>query len=213
MSPRTALLVGAAVTTAVVAGAAVMAALHVRSNAQSSPAQSPYRGSTVPPGVRAASFTLRDFRGETITMDRLRGRVVILSFVDSKCKESCPVVTSVMARALRQLSPRDRSDVVGLLMTVDPRVDTPMHVRRFLEIRRALNLKYLLGPLARMRQIWKAYGVLPAVDTGDADVHSSDVRIFDRRGIWVTSLHAGVDLNVRNLLHDTALVLHGDSGS
>ena len=30
-----------------------------------------------------------------------------------------------------------------------------------------------------MRPVWHAFGVLPAVDTGNDDVHSADVRVFD----------------------------------
>ena len=68
-------------------------------------------------------------------------------------------------------------------------------------------LRYLVGTVAQMRPIWKAYGVLPAVDTGNANVHSSDVRIFDRTGIWVSTQHPGVDLTAANLEHDVLLAL------
>jgi hypothetical protein len=39
------------------------------------------------------------------------------------------------------------------------------------------------------------------------------VRIYDREGVWVATLHAGVDLSEDNLLHDirAALVADGDT--
>ena len=58
-----------------------------------------------------------------------------------------------------------------------------------------------------MRPVWHAFGVLPAVDTGNDDVHSADVRVFDRQGEWVSNLHAGVDLTPANLAHDIRLAL------
>ena len=170
-------------------------------------APSPYRGSVPPPGIRAPEFTLPDYRGTLITMSALRGSVVVLSFVDSKCKESCPIVAGVIARAVQQLPTGVRHDVVPLLMSVNPNLDTPPSIHRFLARRRALMLRYLVGTVAQMRPIWKAYGVLPAVDTGNADVHSSDVRIFDRTGIWVSTQHPGVDLTAANLEHDVLLAL------
>ena len=62
-----------------------------------------------------------------------------------------------------------------------------------------------------MRPVWKAFAVLPAVDTGNADVHSADVRVFNRNGIWVSTLHAGLDLTPGNLIHDIRLALKGRS--
>jgi len=58
-----------------------------------------------------------------------------------------------------------------------------------------------------MRPVWKQFAVLPAAETGNADIHSADVRIFDRRGLWVSTLHAGVDLTPTNLVHDIRLAL------
>jgi copper oxidase (laccase) domain-containing protein len=35
-----------------------------------------------------------------------------------------------------------------------------------------------------------------------AAVHSAPVRIYDRRGRWVSTLHAGVESTATNLVHD-----------
>ncbi len=166
-----------------------------------------YRGSIPPPGIHAPDFALRSYRGPPVRMSALRGKVVLLSFVNTKCTEQCPIVTRVMAAALRSLPPAERGRVVGLLVTVDPPVDTPASIRRFLAARRALSLDYLVGPVRTMRPIWKAYGILPAIDSGNADIHSSDVRIFDPRGVWVSTQHAGEDLTPANLAHDALTAL------
>jgi protein SCO1 len=165
----------------------------------------PYRGSLPPPGVRAPDFTLHDYRGDSVTMSKQRGRVVLLSFVDSKCTEACPIVVSVIAGALRALPASARDDVVPLLITVNPKLDTRASIHSFLAPRRALSLFYLTGSVRELRPIWHAYGILPAIDTGNADVHSSDVRIFDRQGVWLTTQRSGQDLTAANLVHDTRL--------
>jgi protein SCO1/2 len=197
-----------AVAVAIVVGAvAALLAVRPHSVGVVLPPPSPYRGSIPPPGIRAPDFTLRDYRGQRVTMSKLRGVVVLLSFVDSKCTTKCPIVTSVIAQAMTQLPPKARHQVVALLMSVDPRVDTIPSIRHFLARRRALDLNYVVGPVQEMRPIWKAYGILAATDTGNKDIHSSDVRIFDRHGIWVSTQHAGEDLTVANLDHDTLLAL------
>ncbi len=192
-----------AVAVAIVVGAvAALLAVRPHSVGVVLPPASAYRGSIPPPGIHAPDFTLRDYRGQRVTMSKLRGVVVLLSFVDSKCTQKCPIVTSVIAQAMKQLPANARHRVVALLMSVDPKVDTALSIRRFLARRRALDLSYLVGPVRDMQPIWKAYGILAATDTGNKDVHSSDVRIFDRHGIWVSTQHAGVDLTQKNLRHD-----------
>ena len=189
-------------TIVLVAGVSALIALRPRDAPVTLPPRSPYRGSIPPPGIRAPDFTLRDYRGVAVAMRSLRGRVVVLSFVDSKCTEKCPIVTSVIALALHRLPPQIRREVVPLLITVSPRVDTRARVKRFLVARRALSVDYLIGSVHELRPVWKAYGILPAVDTGNPGIHSSDVRIFNRDGVWVSTQHAGVDLTPQNLVYD-----------
>ena len=199
--------VGIATAILLVGALAAAVMLRPRTVEPTSQPPSPYRGSIPPRGIHAADFALHDYRGATVRMHTLRGRVAVVSFVDSKCTEKCPIVTAVIARALRQLPADTRREVVALLITVDPEVDTPQNVERFLEARRARGLHYLTGSVSALRPVWKAYGILPASGTRNPDFHSSDVRIFNRDGIWVSTQHAGVDLTARNLDHDISVAL------
>jgi protein SCO1/2 len=207
-SPRLLAIVAAAF----IAAAAVVAALFVVTRPGASPELNgpppgPYKGSEPPGKIFAADFTLRDYRGRLVSMRAQRGKIVLLSFVDSKCTEACPIVTSVMAQTYRRLAPSVRRQVVPILISVSPKVDTPQSVRRFLARRHALALNYLLGTPRQLRPVWKAYGILSALDSGNADIHSSDVRVFDRNGVWVSTQHAGVDLTAANLAADTETAL------
>lgn len=137
-----------------------------------------------------------------------RGSIVLTTFVDSACRESCPIILARLGRGLRLLDPATRRHVVALAITVNPKVDTPAHVRRFLLERGALGqVDYLIGTVRELRPIWNAYGILSAVDTGNSDIHSADVRIFDRHGIWVSTLHTAVDLTPANVAHDIETAL------
>ena len=51
------------------------------------------------------------------------------------------------------------------------------------------------------------------LESGEDTLHSAPVRIYDRDGVWVAMLHAGVDLSENNLLHDirAALAADGDT--
>jgi protein SCO1 len=209
-------LVIAAVAVALAGVGTVLALLFAAPDSSNSgisgPSARPYRGSRPPAGIKAPDFTLRDYRGQTVRMAGLRGRIVLTTFVDSACHESCPIILARLARGLRLLDQHTRSQVTALAITVNPPVDTASHVRRFLRQRGALGqIDYLIGRTRQLRPVWKAYGILPAVDTGNADIHSADVRIFDRHGEWVSTLHTAVDLTPANVAHDVRTALERSS--
>jgi cytochrome oxidase Cu insertion factor (SCO1/SenC/PrrC family) len=134
--------------------------------------------------------------------------VVLLTLLDSQCAEACPILASVIARTVDRLTGAERRHLRALAVTADPAEDTPGSVRRFLATRRAEGrLDYLLGELHQLRPLWEALQVLPSLDTGRDAVHSAPLRIYSRDGVWVATLHAGVDLSEKNLLHDIRYAL------
>jgi cytochrome oxidase Cu insertion factor (SCO1/SenC/PrrC family) len=173
------------------------------------PPASPYRGSIPPPGVDAPDFNLRSYRGGRVTMRALRGKVVLITFLDTDCKTKCPLIASAIGDGLRRLSAAERRQTVALALTVNPGSDTPASARSFLRRRHALGLDFLLGTIREMRPVWRAFHVVAAAETGNADVHSADVRVFNRRGEWVSTLHLPPDLTPENLAHDIGVALQG----
>lgn len=167
-----------------------------------------YRGSEPPPGLTLPRFELRSYRGNLIRSRDLRGKVVLVTFLDTECQDMCPLIAHEVSAAMRLLEPRQRSRIYALSISVDPKVDTQAHVRAFLRERQALGvLDFAVGAVADFEPVWKAFHVVAAAQTGDADVHSADVRVFTRRGTWVSTLHQGVDLTPRNLARDAAVAL------
>jgi cytochrome c biogenesis protein CcmG/thiol:disulfide interchange protein DsbE len=174
----------------------------------SGPPPGPYRGSEPPARIRAPDFALRDYEGRLIQMRALRGKVVLVTFLDIDCTTKCPIIAGEVGAAVRRLSPVERLQVVPLAITVNPGKDTPAGARSFLRRRHVLHeLDFLLGSVHQLRPVWRSFHVLSATETGDADIHSADVRVFDRGGFWVSTLHAGLDLTPGNLAHDIRLAL------
>jgi cytochrome oxidase Cu insertion factor (SCO1/SenC/PrrC family) len=176
----------------------------------SGPPPGPYRGSEPPPGIFAPDFTLTSYRGNVVRMQSLRGKVVLVTFLDTDCKTKCPLIASAVGDGLRLLSSSDRRRVVPLALTVNPPSDTPASIRRFLRERKALGLDFLLGTTKQMRPVWRAFHVLSAAETGNADIHSADVRVYDRAGEWVSTMHLPPDLTPKNLAHDIRVALHAN---
>ena len=162
-----------------------------------------FRGSRPPVRIELPAFSLRDANGGRLVSTDLAGKVVLVTFLDTKCTEACPIVAEQLRDGLARLDEGERKDTVAIAISVQPNDDTPAAVRAFLRRHRVeRTLLYLTGSEAELRPVWRAFQVLPALDTGSSDIHSAPVRIYDREGIWASTLNAGVDLTPENVAHD-----------
>jgi protein SCO1/2 len=184
---------------------AALAGLLALRDADATPA---YRGSRPPAGMTAADFRLRSYTGREVSMSDLRRNVLVLTFLDAQCEESCPIIAATAPRALARLDAEDRRRVAFVAITTDPREDTPLAVRSFLRRYGAAGtLEYLIGPAPDVRRTWQQYGVLASENTGSDTMHSAPVRVYAPGGEWVSSLGAGADLSPRNLAHDIQVAI------
>ncbi|CAN5369363.1 hypothetical protein BH20ACT13_BH20ACT13_16560 [soil metagenome] len=206
-----AILAVSAIGAVVAVGVAAALAVSLGNGSQSSVAGSgPYRGSEPPRGIAMSDFSLRNHDGRVIRSSDLRGRVTVLTFLDSQCTESCPVIAWTIARTVDTLAPAERQDVRAVAISTDPAEDTPASVRSFLTSNKAVGRLLYLGrgePESELRRVWKAFYVLSSLESGEDTLHSAPVRIYDRRGIWVATLHAGADLTEASLAHDIRIAL------
>jgi protein SCO1/2 len=129
------------------------------------------------PAIPPQDFRLRDQDGRAVSLRDYRGRVVVLTFLYTTCRDTCPLTATQIRGALDDLG----RDVPALAVSVDPAKDTPERARRFL-FKRGLahdRMRFLLGSRAQLQPIWKAYGIRPQ---GEAFDHSAYVLLIDRRG-------------------------------
>ena len=187
---------------------AVMLARDERPPSLSSAAAGLFRGSEVPARFPMPAFSLHDYTSAAVSSASLRGHVVVLTFLDTKCKEACPIIAGQLARTAALLTAAERRQVDFVAITSDPRVDTPAAIRAFLRRHQALGIvRYLSGPISTLRKLWHSFQILSALESGNADTHSAPVRIYSREGIWLATQHAGADLTPDNLAHDIRVAL------
>jgi protein SCO1 len=131
-------------------------------------------------GARAAPpIRLRDQRGRIVSLADLRGRVLLVTFMDSHCTTECPVEGHQLALVQRAFPARSRPEIV--VVSVNP-ADTPRSARRFAR-RRGWHGRWswLMGSSAQLARIWRAYGI--EVDPTSHDIiHSAALYIVDRQG-------------------------------
>ena len=128
----------------------------------------------------APAIELADERGRSFSLSDERGQVVLLTFLDSRCRALCPLESRMLAKVVRSLPAADRPDVV--VVSVDPAGDTAASVRHakrdLVGVRR---VTWLVGSRAHLARVWRAYGVQVKPVPGDIE-HTSVLYLIDRRG-------------------------------
>lgn len=144
-------------------------------NPVSSP-QSPFDGALLPPGVRAPDFSLRDQNGKRVTMRQYRGRPVVVTFLYSHCRDTCPVEAQQIKGALDDLA----HPVPVLAISVDPPGDTPKSVKHFNREQGVTGrIRWVLGSEGQLSRLWKAFAILPQSDQQE---HMARIVLIDRNG-------------------------------
>ncbi|HTW06722.1 MAG TPA: SCO family protein, partial [Acidimicrobiales bacterium] len=133
----------------------------------------------------APAFSLVDQAGSPVSLARLRGKVVVLTFLDDTCTTDCPVIASEFRTADSYLG-GDARRVEMVAINANPRYIAPVYLAAFDQqegLQRVPNWRYLTGSLAELRQVWKAYGeevaYLPA---GAMIMHSEYAYVIDSSG-------------------------------
>jgi protein SCO1 len=164
-----------------------------------------FRGNQPAAALTLPVFSLEDDEGQEVRSAELRGKAVAVTFLDVQCTEACPIIAAQVGQAMRALGD-DRSRVEALAISVDPVRDTAAGIDAFLRRHRAKGeLRYLDGTVAELRPVWTRFSVLSAHDTGESNMHSAPVRVYDSEGRWRSTLNAGVDLTPANLANDLRL--------
>jgi len=136
-----------------------------------------FDGALRPDGIPPIHFALKDQDGKVATLDQYRGQPVMLTFMYSTCKDTCPLTAQQIKGALDQLG----KDVPTLAISVDPANDTKLNARRFVNQQGLTKrMRFLLGDRAQLEPIWDAYGIRPQGWQFD---HSAYVVLVDAKGV------------------------------
>jgi protein SCO1/2 len=179
--PRIALLALATVAALALAVAAILDRSSGGSPSASAGASatSGFDGAGLPTPARARDFTLTDQSGQTVSLSRYRGQVTVLAFLYSTCGSTCVLIAQQIRGALDELA----DPVPVLFLSVDPGADTPARISSFLaRVSLTGRALYLSGSRARLRPIWRAYGVVPPTASRAAFERSAAVLLLDRSG-------------------------------
>lgn len=140
----------------------------------------------------APAFSLTDQNGATISLASLRGKVVVLTFLDATCTQQCPLMIEWLNWATTFMSPQQIAQVAWVAISVNPNNTAALATAFLQKNKAAMNMRFLLGTQAQLKPLWKAYYI--AVIPAPTDVaHTSGLYVIDQQGRERSWHDAGFD--------------------
>jgi cytochrome oxidase Cu insertion factor (SCO1/SenC/PrrC family) len=168
----------------IILGAAPMAAAQTSPNADPILAEA-IAGSTAPLNFPAQGFRLTDQYGRTVSLASLRGKVVLLTFLDPVCTTDCPLIAQEF-RAAGQLLGATSRQVELVAIVANPvyhQVADTQAFDRQEYLTTVPNWLYLTGSLPQLQQVWTNYGIAPQILPAGSMIGHSDIAfVIDQAG-------------------------------
>ena len=143
-----------------------------------------FKAGTLSPVMPAPEVALAGSDGKPVSLERFRGKVVLLAFGFSNCGEVCPITLATLAGARRKLG-AEAADVQVLYVTVDPERDNAAQMKKFLG---SFDPTFVggVGPLPQLEAAYQSYGIsISKKSNADGSYsigHSSSIYMIDRAG-------------------------------
>ena len=136
-------------------------------------------------GERVPDFTLTDQHGAQVSLSSLRGSVVAITFIYSRCPlpDYCPRMVGNLAEVRNRYRDRLGRDLTLLTVTFDPKYDTPEVLNRF-AARYGGNVPgwhFLSGSTEAIAAVCASFGIEYWPDQG-LITHTLQTAVIDREG-------------------------------
>lgn len=144
----------------VLVGAAPMAFATTNPNADPITAQA-IAGSTGQFDTPAANFALTSQDGRQVSLASLRGKVVLLTFLDPVCTTDCPLIAQEMRSALAMLGTK-ASNTELVAVVANPTYISTAYTKAFTSqenLSQVTNWLFLTGSLNQLKAVWHNYGI------------------------------------------------------
>jgi cytochrome oxidase Cu insertion factor (SCO1/SenC/PrrC family) len=177
-------IAGIAALGVIIVGAAPMAFATVNKTADPITAEA-IAGTNGQLDTPAPNFTLTSQYGRQVSLASLRGKVVLLTFLDPVCTTDCPVIAAEMRVADEILGSKAR-DAELVAVVANPTYTSLAYTRAFdlqVGLNTVPNWLYLTGSVSQLASVWHRYGIevedLPA---GAMAAHNDIAFVISAKG-------------------------------
>jgi cytochrome oxidase Cu insertion factor (SCO1/SenC/PrrC family) len=141
----------------------------------------------------APAFTLTSQDGRAVSLAQLRGKTVLLTFLDPVCTTDCPLIAQEFRQADAMLGPARSRHVELVAIAANPVYHSTADAQAFDRqegLTGLANWEFLTGPLPDLRRAWNGYSLALAVTPAGGMVDHGDIAyVIDRAGRVRTELN------------------------
>lgn len=140
-------------------------------------------------------FHLTDQRGAAVSTSSLRGKLVLITFLDPVCSSDCPLIANQLAAADRELGDlASRVEIVALdTNPLFPRVEDVAAFTESHGLADLPNWHFLCGPPDSVQEILAQFGIAVSVPTVGMIEHSEGIYFVAPDGREAAYLDDGAD--------------------
>ena len=159
----------------------------------------------------APDFTLTNQDGAPLALSELHGKVVVVSFIFTRCPGPCPLLTAKLVGIQKQLGDAFGKDVFFLSVTVDPEHDRPEVLKRYADAMGCdlSGWAFLTGTAAQVRDVTRQYGVFHQQQASGNVDHNVLTSLIDRSG-QLRVQYMGERFDPAEFLQDLQYLMHSE---
>ena len=163
--------------------------------------QTPAAPVLVPVGSPMPDFELTDQAGDRVALSALKGKVVAVTFIYTRCPlpDYCPRMVENLRVVRDRFATRMERDLILLTISFDPKYDTPEILTRYATSMRAggAGWHFLTGDAAKIERVCNAFGIQYFAEEGMI-THSLQTAVIDRDGRLAATVE-GKDFTPRQI--------------
>jgi protein SCO1/2 len=132
----------------------------------------------------APNFTLTSQDSKPVVLADLRGKVVALTFIYTRCPDICPLLTQKMVQVQDELGEDFGKKIAFVSISLDPEHDTPEVLKDYSQFWGAKpeGWSFLTGSLDAVRDVTRRYGVFFSKKEDGSVEHSQLTTLVDADG-------------------------------
>ncbi|HEB95969.1 MAG TPA: SCO family protein [Sedimenticola thiotaurini] len=143
---------------------------------------------------KGGDFVLQSADGP-VSLEQLRGKVVVLYFGYTWCPDICPTSLGLLSAALNELSTQELARFQALFISVDPERDSVERLREYAAYFHPAILG-VTGTPEQLQRVARQYGAAYRIVRQDSAAgylvdHSADLYVIDKQGRLRETLHHG----------------------
>ncbi|MDR3626752.1 MAG: SCO family protein [Ignavibacteriaceae bacterium] len=142
----------------------------------------------------------KDQNNVQVKLDKFSGKRIILAMIYTSCTTACPVIVNNMQKLEAAVPKEDLPDYRFILVSIDPKRDTPAQLKEFAEEKNLNSSRWslLTGPAEDIAELAQAIGFKYRQNSSGTFTHTNLITFINSKG-EIISQSEGLNIGQKGL--------------